>query len=149
MTDWTPNAEPDLAPGTAMQKVLPPDQVRRYLDEGCVTVSGDVHRFADVESLRTASQIVTGLRLNYRGSPFSRRDKQVWLIRWRPDRTDMFRPSRGTGAGRRSSPIPTWETAATQVTAGAELYRIDRRGRGDLIAVHHPPTAGWIRVARG
>ncbi|BCJ35006.1 hypothetical protein Athai_25090 [Actinocatenispora thailandica] len=159
---------------SVMQKVVPPDQVGRYLDDGYDLVAGYVYELADVEPLRTVSDIVGGLGLDYAGSPFSRDDEYVWVIRWRPVVTSVFRvPWGGTDAaalgawGDRgwvvehppfagngfavdpSTPIPEWKVDSTRITSGAELYRIDRTGRQDLVAVYSSSNARWNRLAGG
>jgi hypothetical protein len=155
-----------------MQKVVPPDQVGRYLDDGYDLVAGYVYKLADVAPLHTVSEIVAGLGLDYAGSPFSRDDEYVWVIRWRPVVTSVFRvPWGGTDAaalgawGDRgwvvehppfagngfavdpSIPIPEWKVDSTRITSGAEMYRIDRSGREDLIAVYSSSNARWNRLA--
>jgi hypothetical protein len=157
---------------SVMQKVVPPDQVGRYLDDGYDLVAGYVYKLADVEPLRTVSDIVAGLGLDYAGSPFSRDDEYVWVIRWRPVVTSVFRvPWGGTDAGALnawgdrgwvvehppfagngfavdpSTPIPEWKVDSTRITSGAEMYRIDRSGRGDLVAVYSSSNARWNRLA--
>ncbi|MEV0841000.1 hypothetical protein AB0I55_15750 [Actinocatenispora sera] len=157
---------------SVMQKVVPPDQLGRYLDDGYDLVAGYVYKLADVEPLRTVSDIVAGLGLDYAGSPFSRDDEYVWVIRWRPVVTSVFRvPWGGTDAaelgawGDRgwvvehppfagngfavdpATPIPEWKVDSTRITSGAEMYRIDRRGREDLVAVYSSSNARWNRLA--
>lgn len=159
---------------SVMQKVVPPDQLDRYLDDGYDLVAGYVYKLADVEPLRTVSDLVAGLGLDYAGSPFSRDDEYVWVIRWRPVITSVFRvpwggtdtaalgawgdrgwvvehpPFAGNGfAVHPSIPIPEWKVDSTRITSGAELYRIDQDGRQDLVAVYSSSSARWNRLAGG
>lgn len=163
----------DLA-GSVMQKVLPPAQVGRYLDDGYDLVAGYVHDLADVAHLRTAGEIVTGLALAYPGSAFTPDDEYVWVLRWRPVVTSVFRipwggtdpshlaiwgdkgwvvehpPFSGDGfVANPATPIPEWKVDSTRLTSGAELYRIDRHGAADLVAVYLSSTASWHRTAGG
>jgi hypothetical protein len=160
--------------GSVMQKVLPPGQVTRYLDDGYDLVAGYVHDLADVTHLRTSTEIVTGLALAYPGSPFTPDDECVWVIRWRPVVTSVFRipwggtdpshlaiwgdkgwvvehpPFSGDGfAANPATPIPEWKVDSTRLTSGAEMYRIDRRGDAHLAAVYLSSTARWHRTAGG
>ncbi|HEY3505813.1 MAG TPA: hypothetical protein VGN37_23875 [Actinocatenispora sp.] len=163
----------DLA-GSVMQKVLPPGQVGRYLENGYDLVAGYVHDLADVAHLRTAGEIVTGLALAYPGSAFTPDDEYVWVVRWRPVVTSVFRipwggtdpshlaiwgdkgwvvehpPFSGDGfVANPATPIPEWKVDSTRLTSGAELYRIDRHGTADLAAVYLSSTASWHRTAGG
>ncbi|GAA4218984.1 SseB family protein [Actinocatenispora rupis] len=167
---------PDAGNGTpsVMQKVLPPDQVRRYLDDGYDLVAGYVYKAADAAPLATVRDIVTGLGLTYEGSPFDPDDEYVWVIRWRSVVASVFRvpfggtdashlpvwgdkgwvvehaPFAGNGfAPHPSIPIPEWKVDSTRLTSGAEMYRIDRHGRQDLVAVYSSSAARWQRPAGG
>jgi hypothetical protein len=164
--------EEDGGAPSVMQKVVPPDQVGRYLDDGYDLVAGYVYKLADVAPLRTVPELVAGLGLDYAGSPFGRDDEYVWVIRWRPVITSVFRvPWGGTDAAALgawgdhgwvvehppfagngfavdpATPIPEWKVDSTRITSGAELYRIDRSGREDLIAVYSSSNARWNRLA--
>lgn len=170
LVDPPGKAQPDGAPAV-MQKVVPPNQVGRYLDDGYDLVAGYVYKLVDVTSLVTVADLVAGLGLDYQGSPFSRDDEYAWVIRWQPVLTEMFRvpwggtdpsaigawdgrgwvverpPFAGNGfAVDRSTPIPEWKVASTPVTNAAEMFRIDREGRQELVAVYNASTARWDRA---
>lgn len=176
---WTPPAElvepppaaadpdEDVVP-TVMQKAVPPNQVRFYLDKGYDWVAGYVHRWQDTAELETVPDIVRNLGLGYPGSPFSVTDRSMYVLRWTAYRAELYRtplgatederlaevpggwvvehpPFAGNGqvAGSRLA-IPEYKIHSTRLPHQAEMWRIDADGEHTFVAVYDADERRWL-----
>ncbi len=68
---------------TIMQKVIPADDIQKYLDGKYTQVGGDVTRAVDVSKLKNYNDFYNGLRLDYPGSVYNpMSDKSIGVIRY-------------------------------------------------------------------
>ncbi|QXJ20833.1 SseB family protein [Actinomadura graeca] len=117
--------------GVIMQKVLRPEHVRYYLEDGYDLVAGYVHRLQDVRGLDTPAAVIRGLALDYEGSPFTLTDERVFVVRWQAPKPTLFRRSpgdvgeRGTG---KVADVQEFAIESQRLPHGAELIRIDASG---------------------
>lgn len=163
--DGSPSAEP-----TVMQKVVPPAQVAYYLERGYDRVSGFVHRAAEVAHLRTPADLFTALGLGYTGSPFSKDDPEVHVLRWAAHRPNLYRipyggqheagmramrgwvieraPFRGNGFAPSDSGdiIAEFKVDSVRLPHGAQLWRITADGTETLVATFDADKPGWQRA---
>lgn len=147
-----------------LQKVIPLTDLSHYEDNvnGGV-VGGFVAIAADVKSLRTIEDVYYGLRLDYPGTAFSPEDEGYAVIRFYSSYTDRlyipFGPELNgpqehawpnTGGGFTSSTLgkggfPEWVFSEKhKPMEGAELYRVDAKGRETLSSVFE--NGKWQRV---
>ncbi|MFB4317925.1 SseB family protein [Actinomadura sp. 21ATH] len=166
-----PAPRPDRPPGhrlTVMQKVVPPEQVAHYLKGGYDLVGGYVHRLRDVRDLDTPAALVRGLGLVYEGTPFQPGDEAIHVIRWPAIKPVLFRkplggidewsmsiipggwviekaPFPGSGyAPGEGPPIPEFKIVSQRLPHGAEMYRIRRSGREELVAGYDADRRQWL-----
>ncbi|BCJ30731.1 SseB family protein [Actinocatenispora sera] len=172
--DWPPNAEPaedehdETTVPTVMQKAVPPNQVRFYLDKGYDWVAGYVHRWQDTAELETVPDIVRNLGLGYPGSPFAVTDESLFLLRWTAYRAELYRPPLGATDDERLAEVPGgWvvehppfagdgQVAGSRLTIPeykihsmrlphqAEMWRIDAAGEHTFVAVYDADERRWL-----
>ncbi|NNJ63035.1 MAG: hypothetical protein HKP61_19290 [Dactylosporangium sp.] len=166
-----PTEEPtDVDEPLVMQKSIAPTQVPLYLDRGYDRVSGFVHRANEVDHLCTPEQIYRTLGLGYSGSPFRPDAAEVYLLRWRAYRGDLYRipyggqtdaamramegwvvertPFRGNGFAPcdTGDVISEFKVDSVRLPHGAQLWKLDREGNERLIALHDADGPRWRRV---
>lgn len=178
LTDDEPEIEideappPQAAPSTiVMQKPIAPSQVAYYLERGYDRVSGFVHRAVEVAHLRTPDLIYAGLGLSYSGTPFTRDDGEIYVLRWAAHRGDLYRipyggqheaamramqgwmieraPFRGNGfaPAERGEVIAEFKVDSIRLPHGAQMWRLTSSGECSLIAVLDADECQW-RSAR-
>ncbi len=115
-----PRQEPPAPPGprlgawTIMQKVVPHDQVRWYLEQSYDRVAGFVHRVQDVVDLGTPVRLYESLGLLREGSPFAADDTDVHVIRWPAFRAELYRVPFG---GQTEESLAAWGESGWVVEA--------------------------------
>ncbi len=147
-----------LTDDTVMQKILTKDQGENYK---WPTVQGYVTRAQDTTNLNTPRRIYDGLRLDYSGTQFTKKDDCVMAIRFRASQTDKIHIPFGgindkglakmKGTVKEGSPFtgngftlannavaPEYKifgTDAVTLPKGAEMYKINSDGTEDLYKV--------------
>jgi SseB protein N-terminal domain len=153
-----------------MQKSISMEQVSLYLDRGYDRVSGFVHRANEVDHLCTPEQIYRTLGLGFSGSTFRPDAAEVYLLRWRAYREDLYRipyggqneaamramegwviergPFRGNGFAPcdNGDVIVEFKVDSVRLPHGAQLWRLDREGNERLIALLDADGPRWRRV---
>jgi hypothetical protein len=118
-----------VAPGIAVQVVVPAGQLDRYLQEGHRRVAGLVHRRPGTEL--PLADLYARLGLLGEGSPFHADDDQGYLIRWsEPD------PA--------AYPSPTMD--GVELPDGATLLAVDSTGDERPIAMYRSDVGNWNAV---
>jgi SseB protein N-terminal domain len=155
---------------TVMQKSIPASQVDFYLERGYDRVYGFVHRASEVAHLRTPAELRAALGLGYSGSPFSRDDDTVYVLRWPAYRPSLYRipyggqtetamramegwviqrgPFRGNGfaPGESADVIAEFKVDSVRLPHGAELWRVKADATEELVAVLDTDGPKWRRV---
>lgn len=128
-------------PPLLMQKVLTPEQARSCFRTRLPQVYGYVAPLEEVAQWETPEDIVEGLRLEYVGSPFSRYDHSIAVLRfalrdgtWRL--SPAAEPQHFIGP-RHVMPMPV----------GAELLLLDRTGERRVAMRYAGTRIGWQRLA--
>jgi hypothetical protein len=150
-----------VAPGTLMQKPIPPRMVEPYLTGRRSVISGFVYRLADCQSAGPA-ELHRQLGLGYDGSDFTPDCREIYMLRWRAIGSDAyqvpFSPERGgdwslpppfTGTGFASAhdrSVAQYFTDPMPVPVGAEIYRI---GVDDTNFIARYDGQVWLRPAGG
>jgi hypothetical protein len=150
-----------VAPGTLLQKAIPPRMVEPYLAGRRSIISGFVHQVTEtrVSGPRDLYQL---LGLGYEGSDFSAESDEVYMLRWRAVGTETYKvpyspehggdwvlapPFAGNGfAGSNGLLVPEYFTDPIPVPVGAEIHRIGVV-RTDFIARYDGQV--WLRPAEG
>jgi hypothetical protein len=150
-----------VAPGTLMQKPIPPRMVEPYLTGRRSVISGFVYRLADSES-GGPRQLHRLLCLDYEGSDFTPDMPEMYMLRWRAVGSEGYQvplsPERGgdwqlqppftgngfTGAHDRG--VAEYFTDPMPLPVGAEIHRIGIEGT-DFIARYDGQV--WLRPAEG
>ncbi len=172
-----PAPEPRPAPAVetpdeplVMQKSISPRQVSLYLKRGYDRVSGFVHRAAEVDHLCSPEQIYRTLGLSYSGSTFRPDAAEVYLLRWRAYRGNLYRipyggrseaamravegwvieraPFRGDGSAPSETDdvIAEFKVDSVRLPHGAQLWRLDRDGNERLVALLDADGPRWRLV---
>jgi YD repeat-containing protein len=160
---------PSIGP-VVMQKTIAAQQVPYYLDRGYDRISGFVHRASEVVHLHTPIELYNALGLNYSGSPFKPADTEVFVLRWAAHRGNLYRipyggqheaamhamqgwmiersPFRGNGFAPSESRdvIAEFKVDSVRLPHGAELWRVDRDGNENLVAMFDADGPQWQRV---
>ncbi|MEV3925359.1 TY-Chap domain-containing protein [Actinomadura coerulea] len=158
----------DASQVVVMQKAVRPEHVQHYLEGGYDLVAGYVHRFQDVQELRSPAALIRALGLVYEGSPFAPADEQIFVIRWPAVRPALFRrplggidewsmgiipggwviekaPFPGSGYAPGDGPaIPEFKVESQRLPHGAEMHRLDARGRASLVASYDADLRRWL-----
>lgn len=151
-----------------MQKVIRPEHVAHYLEDGYGLVSGYVHLLRDVRHLDTPAKLVRALGLVYKGTPFLPVGEALHVIRWPAHKPVLFRrplggidewsmgtvpggwviekaPFPGSGYAPGEGPeIIEFKIDGQRLPHGAEMYRIDRSGRETLVAGYDADLRRWL-----
>jgi hypothetical protein len=172
-----------LAPGTPVQRVMPLADAVRYLSDETsdgsdgrtrfahTTAFGFTARLQDVAGLTTVAAIVEGLRLDYRGTPFTDDVPVVAALRFqrgaelavpfgpamadaRPEGLPYTRsddaPFTGTGfTGSVDHRVPEAHTGtAVRLTDGAELWAV-ADGREVHLGTYDLDSESWLATTTG
>ncbi|HLL64720.1 MAG TPA: SseB family protein [Micromonosporaceae bacterium] len=169
----TPKRVRDTRPASApllMQKTISAEQVSFYLDRSYDRVSGFVHRANEVAHLRTPEDFYQALGLHYTGSAFKPDAAEVYLLRWTAARVNLYRipyggqhetamramegwvieraPFRGNGfaPSETGDVIAEFKVDSARLPHGTQLWRVDRDGDEQLVAVLDADWPRWQRV---
>ncbi|MDG4803441.1 SseB family protein [Micromonospora sp. WMMD980] len=153
-----------------MQKAIAASQLAYYLERGYDRVSGFVHRAGELAHLRTPAELYDALGLGHPGSPFSRDDEELYLLRWPAYRPSLYRipyggqheaamramegwvierpPFRGNGfaPGESSDVVAEFKVDSARLPHGAELWRIGADGDARLVAVLDTDALLWRKA---
>jgi YD repeat-containing protein len=153
-----------------MQKTISTRQVGLFLERGYDRASGFVHRAGEVDHLCTPSQIYSALGLGYSGSSFTPDASEVYLLRWRAYRGNLYRipyggpseaarratdgwvieraPFRGNGfaPSGNGDVIAEFKVDSVRLPHGAQLWRLDRDGNERLVAILDADGPRWQLV---
>ncbi|MFU8872130.1 SseB family protein [Micromonospora sp. SL4-19] len=166
-----PAAPPvDPARPVIMQKAVAPSQLAYYLERGYDRVSGFVHRASELAHLSTPAQLYDALGLGHPGSPFSREDVEIYVLRWPVYRPSLYRipyggqneaamramegwvierpPFRGNGfaPGESSDVVAEFKVDSARLPHGAQLCRIGADGSGRVVATLDTDALLWRQV---
>ena len=124
------NAECDPGAPVMLQLLIPPGYVDSYLERGYHSAAGLVHRWWG-PGRDTPIRLYRRLGLLGDGSPFTEADESVVVLRWPP-----------------GDPLPDGDVDESRMDAvvvpdGAELHRLHRDGRDELIARFDVTDRRW------
>ncbi|WP_174527775.1 SseB family protein [Micromonospora maritima] len=163
-----PPTDPSLP--VTMQKAIAASQLAYYLERGYDRVSGFVHRAGELAHLRTPAELYEALGLGHPGSPFSRDDEEIYLLRWPAHRPSLYRipyggqnesamramegwviersPFRGNGfaPGESSDVVAEFKVDSARLPHGAELWRVGSDASTRLVAVLDTDTLVWRKA---
>ncbi|MFI7215649.1 SseB family protein [Micromonospora maritima] len=163
-----PPTDPSLP--VTMQKAIAASQLAYYLERGYDRVSGFVHRAGELAHLRTPAELYDALGLGHPGSPFSRDDEEIYLLRWPAHRPSLYRipyggqnesamramegwviersPFRGNGfaPGESSDVVAEFKVDSARLPHGAELWRVGADASARLVAVLDTDTLVWRKA---
>ncbi|WP_433612345.1 SseB family protein [Dactylosporangium sp. CA-139114] len=153
-----------------MQKPISPEQLSYYLERNYDRVSGFVHRAGEVGHLETPEQLYNALGLGYAGSSFKPDAEEAYVLRWIAYRGDLYRipyggssfeamramegwvierpPFRGNGfaPSETGDVIAEFKVDSARLPHNAELWRLRRDGRQDLIARLDADGPAWRKA---
>lgn len=135
-----------IAPGTPLQKVIPPRLVEPYLNGQRSVIAGYVYLAQDSAFPDPASYYYA-LALSYEGSEFSPDMSEVCVLRWLAlDMADSLRPPPVPDGDSPGSAVPEFYTLPVPIPVGTEMYRITS-GAQEFIARYDGQV--WLRPVRG
>ncbi|WP_348651301.1 SseB family protein [Micromonospora sp. WMMD1128] len=158
------------SPPVTMQKAVAASQLAYYLERGYDRVSGFVHRAGELAHLRTPAELYDALGLGHPGSPFSRADEELYLLRWPAYRPSLYRipyggqneaamramegwvierpPFRGNGfaPSENSDVIAEFKVDSARLPHGAQLWRIGADGDARLVATLDTDALRWQKA---
>ena len=150
-----------IAPGTPLQKVIPPRLVEPYLSGQRSVIAGFVYLAQD-SAFSDPASYYDALALGYEGSEFTPDMPEIYILRWRAVGTETYRvplsPARGgdwamkppfTGNGftaDQEHAVAEYYTEPVPVPVGAEIHRVTANG-ADFIARYDGQV--WLRPAEG
>ena len=135
-----------IAPGTPLQKVIPPRLVEPYLNGQRSVIAGYVYLAQDSAFADPASYYYA-LGLGYEGSEFSPDMPEVCVLRWLAlDMTDSLLPPQAPNGDGPHSTVPEFYTLPVPIPVGTEMYRITS-GAQEFIARYDGQV--WLRPVRG
>ncbi len=156
---------PDLNNNSIMQKVLPKEDIAKYLDGSYNTVGGYVTRAQDVKQLNNYQDVFDSLRLDYKGTKFKpESDNVLGIIRFKTPEASKIKPPycKEFGGDIKDGPPFTGNgfTSATngqiipeykcgdylKLTQGSELYELTKDGKEVLKAVYDDLAGRFIKV---
>ncbi len=151
-------------PADVLQQVLPPPLSASYLD-GFSQLEGYVVRAADVASARTAYEVVEAFGYGQVADAYSPNGASVDVLRFPAAPLMRIDTAYGTtdpaaataeapivdrppfrGSGFTASErliVAQWRVGRTRLAPGTELYRIDRDGGEQFLAVYRDVATGW------
>ncbi len=135
-----------IAPGTPLQKVIPPRLVEPYLTGQRSVIAGYIYLVQD-SAFTDPADFYHALALGYEGSEFSPDMPDICVLRWHAlDMSASLIPvPQASGAGPAST-IPEFYTLPVPIPVGTELYRITP-GNEEFIARYDGQV--WLRPMRG
>ena len=150
---------------TTMQKVIPNNDISKYLDGSYTQVGGYVTKYDNVSSLTKYNDIYESLRLDYPGTAYKvDSDSSLGVIRFKTPNAEQFEipygidlggtitdapPFTGNGFTKAMNDniIPEYKcNSFLDVYDGAELYKIDKNGIETLIAVFNEIDGRFMPV---
>jgi hypothetical protein len=135
-----------IAPGTPLQKVIPPRLVEPYLNGQRSVIAGYVYLAQDSAFTDPASYY-RALALGFEGSDFSPDMAEVYVLRWLAlDMTGSLRPPPVLNGDGPASTVPEFYTLPVPIPVGTEMYRITS-GAQEFIARYDGQV--WLRPVRG
>ena len=135
-----------IAPGTPLQKVIPPRLVEPYLNGQRSVIAGYVYLARDSAFPDPASYYYA-LALGYEGTEFSPDMAEVCVLRWLAlDMTDSLLPPPVPSGDNPRSAVPEFYTSPVPIPVGTEMYRITS-GAQEFIARYDGQV--WLRPVRG
>ena len=134
-----------VAPGTPLQKVIPPRLVEPYLNSQRSVIAGYVYLAQD-SAFPDPGSYYHALALGYEGSEFSPDMPEVCVLRWLAlDMTGSLLPPPEPSADSRASTVPEFYTLPVPIPVGTEMYRITA-GTQEFIARYDGQV--WLRPVR-
>ena len=134
-----------IAPGTPLQKVIPPRLVEPYLNSQRSVIAGYVYLAQD-SAFPDPGSYYQALALGYEGSEFSPDMPEVCVLRWLAlDMTGSLLPPPEPSGGSPASTIPEFYTLPVPIPVGTEMYRITA-GTQEFIARYDGQV--WLRPVR-
>ncbi|MDH2424169.1 hypothetical protein [Sphaerisporangium sp. TRM90804] len=134
----------ELAPGTPMQKVIPPRLLVPYLSGQRTVISGYVYRVQDCSRLSSPEQLVSALDLAFEGSELTPSVPELYVMRWHSRDIDAYVVPYGAHMGgdwndsppfagngfttSRQHVVPQFHTTPMPIPAGAEIQHVTERG---------------------
>jgi hypothetical protein len=136
-----------IAPGTPLQKVIPPRLVEPYLTGQRSVIAGYIY-LAEESSFSDPAGYYQGLALGFEGSEFSADMPEVCVLRWLAlDMTGSLLPPPPPANG--YGPATTraeFYTLPVPIPVGTEMYRVTP-GAEECIARYDGQV--WLRPVRG
>lgn len=117
-----------IGPDTRMQKVIPSDDVDKYLDGGYSQVGGFVARRQDATHLSTPDDLIRGNRLDYPGTKYTTGMPEVHVIEFRAGAPDNYQIPFGAphgGASGLTASDPAVTRAGDDMITGARAAGVD------------------------
>ena len=135
-----------IAPGTPLQKVIPPRLVEPYLNGQRSVIAGYVYLAQD-SAFPDPASYYHALALGYEGSEFTPDMPEVIVLRWLAlDMSgSLMPPPEHNGAGLAGG-IAEFYTLPVPIAVGTEMYRITS-GTQEFIARYDGQV--WLRPVRG
>lgn len=135
-----------IAPGTPLQKVIPPRLVEPYLSGQRSVIAGFVYLAQD-SAFSDPASYYDALALGYEGSEFSPDMAEICVLRWLAlDMTESLQPPPGPTGDSPASTVPEFYTLPVPIPVGTEMYRITS-GAQEFIARYDGQV--WLRPVRG
>jgi hypothetical protein len=134
-----------IAPGTPLQKVIPPRLVEPYLNSQRSVIAGYVYLAQD-SAFPDPGSYYQALALGYEGSEFSPDMPEVCVLRWLAlDMAGSLLPPPEPSGGSPASTVPEFYTLPVPIPVGTEMYRITA-GTQEFIARYDGQV--WLRPVR-
>jgi hypothetical protein len=138
-----------IAPGTPLQKVIPPRLVEPYLNGQRSVIAGYVYLAQD-SAFPDPASYYHALALGYEGSEFTPDMPEVIVLRWLAlDMSGSLLPppaSNGEGGEGSVSAVAEFYTLPIPIPVGTEMYRITS-GTQEFIARYDGQV--WLRPVGG
>jgi len=135
-----------IAPGTPLQKVIPPRLVEPYLNGQRSVIAGFVYLAQD-SAFPDPASYYDALALGYEGSEFSPDMAEICVLRWLAlDMTESLKPPPEPTGDSPASTVPEFYTLPVPIPVGTEIYRITP-GAQEFIARYDGQV--WLRPVRG